>query len=349
MIDYRKTGSYILLLAALIIAAGCIFKPFFKPAVMGCEKQLFAMDTYMTFKAYGERAQEAVDAAIEEVKRLDALLSASGASGEISALNSAGEGMVSEDTAALFLRAMEIYESTDGLFDITVYPLMELWGFTTKEYHVPTETELQAVLAYVDASKLKFDGEKITLAKGQKIDFGGIAKGYASSKVMEIFKDYGVEDGMVSLGGNIQTIGVNEEGNPWNIGIRDPEGGQKDVLGSIRVSEKAVVTSGGYERYFEESGNTYIHILNPKTGYPADAGLISVTILSEDGTLADAMSTSIYLMGLDTAGDYWRKHREEFEMILVTEAGEIYVTPGIEDDFVCYRDFKVIKDKTEEL
>lgn len=347
MIDYKKTGSYILLAAALIVAAGCILQALFRPVAEGCKKQLFAMDTYMTFEAYGERAQEAVDAAIEEVKRLDALLSVSDVSSEVFALNLGGEGVVSEDTAILFLRAMEIYESTDGLFDITVYPLMELWGFPAKEYHVPTEAELQTVLAYVDASKLTFDGEKITLAKGQKIDFGGIAKGYASSRVMEIFKSYGIEDGMVSLGGNIQTIGTNEEGKPWNIGIRDPKGEQKDVLGSIGVSGKAVVTSGGYERYFEEDGSTYIHILNPKTGYPADEGLASVTILSEDGTLADAMSTSVYLMGLEKAGDYWRAHREEFEMILVTDDDKIYVTAGLENDFVCYGDFEVIKDKED--
>lgn len=342
----KKTGYYILLIAVLIIAAGCIIQAVVKPVGQVCEKQLFAMDTYMTFEARGAKAEEAVDAAIEEVKRLDALLSTGSASSEVYGINSNGGGAVSKDTKALLERSMEFYESTEGLFDVTIYPLMELWGFTSKTYHVPTETELQDVLECVDAEKIDFDGTNLTLADGQKIDFGGIAKGYTSARVMEIFESYGIENGMVSLGGNIQTLGENESGQPWNIGIRDPEGDVNDTLGAVKVSGKAVVTSGGYERFFEEDGNTYIHILNPKTGYPADEDLVSVTIVSEDGTLADAMSTSIYLMGLEKASDYWREHCEEFEMILVTDDGSIYATEGTSDSFHCIRDYDVIT-KTE--
>lgn len=342
----KKTGYYILLIAALILVAGCIVQTVVNPAGQVCEKQLFAMDTYMTFQARGENAEEAVDAAIEEVKRLDALLSTGSASSEVYGINSNGGGTVSEDTKALLERSIEFYESTEGLFDVTIYPLMELWGFASKEYHVPTETELQTVLAGVGASKIQFDGENVVLAEGQKIDFGGIAKGYASAKVMEIFKSYGIENAMVSLGGNVQTLGENESGQPWNIGIRDPKGDVNDALGTVRVSGKAVVSSGGYERFFEEDGNTYIHILNPKTGYPADENLVSVTIISEDGTLADAMSTSVYLMGLEKASDYWREHSKEFEMILITEDGSIYATEGISESFRCIKDYKVIT-KTE--
>lgn len=339
----KKTAYLILLIAALGIVAGCLIQTFVKPGSQVCEKQLFAMDTYMTFEARGRRAEEAVNAAIEEVKRLDALLSTGSASSEVSAINSSGEGMVSEDTAALLVRAGEIYESTEGLFDITIYPLMELWGFSSKTYHVPSEEELQSVLARVGFEKLTFDGKELTLSEGQKIDFGGIAKGYTSQKIMEIFQSYGIENAMVSLGGNIQAIGCNETGQPWNIGIRDPEGGQNDIIASVRVSGKAVVTSGGYERYFEEDGNTYIHILNPKTGYPADGDLVSVTIVSEDGTLADAMSTSIYLMGLEKASDYWRSHSEKFDMILIAEDGGIYVTKGIPQNFTCPMDYEMIE------
>lgn len=340
----KKTVSIILLIAALGIAAGCIIQAFQNHGSSQiCQKQLFAMDTYMTFEAHGERAEEAVNAAIEEVKRLDALLSAGSASSEVYGINSAGQGTVSGDTERLLKRAEEIYESTGGLFDITVYPLMELWGFSSKSYHVPTETELQSVLPLVGFDKLSFDEERILLSEGQKIDFGGIAKGYTSGRAIEIFRSYGIENGLVSLGGNIQTIGVNREGLPWNIGIRDPEGDQNDSIASVRISGKAVVTSGGYERYFEEDGNTYIHIINPKTGYPADGDLVSATIISGDGTLADAMSTSVYLMGLEKAEDYWKGHWEEFEMILITKDGNIYVTEGISEDFMCRKDFSVIQ------
>lgn len=304
------------------------------------------MDTYMTFEARGKRAEEAVNAAMEEVKRLDALLSTGSASSEVSVINSTGKGTVSEDTAKLLARAREIYESTEGLFDITVYPLMELWGFSTGSYYVPTKEELENVRTCVGMDRLTFDGTTLTLDQGQKIDFGGIAKGYTAAKIMKIFESYGIEDGMVSLGGNIQSIGKNESGQPWNIGIRDPKGGPGDAIASIRVSGKAVVTSGGYERYFQEGGKTYIHILNPKTGYPAEEGLASVTVVSADGTLADALSTSLYLMGASAAADYWREHSEDFDMILITENEEIYVTEGLAQDFQCEREFEIISESS---
>lgn len=307
-----------------------------------CTRQLFAMDTVMSFTAYGKNSEAAVDAAMKEIQRLDGLLSTGDPSSEICKINESKEGKVSQDTAILLERALELYKSTDGVFDITVYPLMELWGFPAKEYRVPSNDELENTLKYVDASRITLEGDLVTLAEGQKMDFGGIAKGYASARVMEIFKSYGIKNGMVSLGGNVQTLGKNKEGSAWRIGINDPENGG-GLLGVVEVSGQAVVTSGGYERYFEADGNTYIHILNPKTGYPADEDLISATIISGDGTLADALSTSIYLMGLEKASDYWRAHQDEFDMILMTDDGTIHVTEGIEDDFVCQKEYEVIQ------
>ena len=340
----KKTSYYILMAAGLVIVLGCLIQALIKPADQVCKKQLFAMYTYMTFEARGENAETAVNAAIEEVKRLDALLSTGSASSEVYGVNLHGGGVVSEDVGVLLERSMEYYESTGGLFDITIYPLMELWGFPSKNYHVPSESELEEVLDLVDTAKIQYDGRKLILADGQKIDFGGIAKGYTAAKVIEIFQSYGIENGMISLGGNIQTLGENSEGKIWNIGIRDPKGDVNDSLGSVQVSGKAIVTSGGYERFFEEDGHTYIHILNPKNGQPADEDLISVTIISADGTLADAMSTSVYLMGLEKAEKYWREHKDAFDMILVTDDGSIFVTEGISESFRCTRDYQMITD-----
>lgn len=324
----------------LLATVGCLVQAVGKKQTV-CEKQLFAMDTYMTFKAIGPQAEEAVDAAIRETERLDALLSTGRETSEVSKINAAGSGSVSEDTAVLLQRSMEYYESTQGLFDITIYPLMELWGFPTKEYHVPSEKELEEALSVVGTSKISFDGKNLLLEKGQKIDFGGIAKGYTSAKVIELMKTYGVEDAMVSLGGNVQTIGKNAEGKLWKIGIRDPRGEENEMLGVLPVSGKAVITSGGYERYFEADGETYIHILDPATGKPAEGTLLSATIISEDGTLADAMSTSMYLMGAEGAESYWKENGDEFDMILVTE-DQIYITEGIADDFQCSQQYEVL-------
>ncbi len=294
-----------------------------------CTREIFAMDTVMSFTAYGKNAEAAVETAVQEVKRLDRLLSTGDRSSEVYQLNETGAAAVSEDTRALLERGMEIYEDTEGAFDFTVYPLMCLWGFPTKECHVPTKEELREVLPLVDASKVRMEGDRVFLGEGQQVDFGGIAKGYASARVMEVYREYGITSGMVSLGGNVQVLGEKPDGSAWRIGIRDPEGEQGEIAATLEAEDCAVVTSGGYERYFEEDGNTYIHILNPATGYPAAGDLVSVTVVSRDGTLADALSTSLYIMGFEEAVTYWKDAGDVFEMILITDAGEIYATEGI--------------------
>lgn len=307
-------------------------------------QDVFAMDTYMSLTAYGLNGKEAVMAAVEEVNRLDSLWSVSSQEGEVYHLNQNGEGQLSEDTETLIKRAGELYHSTEGVFDVTVYPLMDLWGFTSKEYGVPTKTEIAKTLPKVDQSKISLSEDGyVTLGDNQKIDFGGIAKGYTSSKIMEIYKEYGVTSGMVSLGGNVQTLGTKTDGSNWNIGIQDPESKEGDILGVLSIANQAVITSGGYERYFEENGKTYHHILNPKTGYPADNGLISVSIVSEDGTLADGLSTALFVMGKEKAISYWQQHKDTFDTVLVEEDGTIYVTEGLEKRFSSEKSFEIIR------
>ncbi len=314
------------------IIAGCILQYRNETVNKECTRQLFAMDTVMTFTAYGKNSEQAVDAAIKEVQRLDDLLSTGNPDSEVSVINTEGNGTLSEDTKEILTEALEIYKETDGLFDVTIYPLMQLWGFPTQEYHVPTESELQEALAKVDASQIAIDGDEVTLGTGQQMDLGGIAKGYTSARIMEIYREYGITSGMVSLGGNVQTLGTKPDGKNWKIGIQNPDGQQGSLLAALPVENKAVITSGGYERYFEEDGNTYIHILNPKTGYPADSGLVSVSIISENGMLADALSTSLYLMGKEKAAEYWRTHADAFDMILEDKDGTLYVTEGISQE-----------------
>lgn len=307
-----------------------------------CTKQLFAMDTVMSFTAYGRRCEEAVDAAIAEVQRLDALLSTGNEDSEVSRVNRDGGGKVSEDTAVILREAMEIYERTEGLFDVTIYPLMELWGFTTREYHVPTEEELEDTLRLVDGARVRLEGENVVLGEGQRMDLGGIAKGYTSARMMDIFREYGITSGMVTLGGNVQVLNQKVDGSKWQVGIRDPQYGD-EILGVLAVENRAVITSGGYERYFEEDGKRYIHILHPRTGYPSDEDLVSVTVVSEDGMLADALSTSLYLMGKEGAVAYWEQYGDDFELLLVREDGEIFVTEGLEEGFETERNCTIVR------
>lgn len=326
-----------------------------------CQKQLFAMDTYMEFTAYGKNSEKAVDAAIEEVQKLDAMLSAENSKSEVYALNEQGNLQATDDLAELILRGKEIYQETDGLFDDTIYPVMKLWGFPTGNYHVPTAAEVQKKLALVDENKVEIQtrdsDEKgrdskekakfVTLGADQQIDFGGIAKGYTGQKLAELFQEYGVSSALVSLGGNIQAIGTKPDGSSWKVGIRDPKGGQQDYIGVLSVENQAVVTSGGYERYFEEDGETYIHIINPRTGYPADGDLLSVTIVSRDGTLADGMSTALYIMGYEKACQFWRQHREEFNVILVTDDGKIHISENLKENFQTECDLEMIESGSE--
>lgn len=315
------------------------------------QKEIFAMDTYMTLTGYGERSQEAVEAAAAEIVRLDEMLSVGNENSEIAQINRNGKGKISEDTEIMLEEAISLFETTKGAFDITVYPLMEAWGFTTQNYQVPDKTVLETVLKAVDASAVQYDSQtdEVILANGQGIDFGGIAKGYASGRVMRIFEEYGLMSGMVSLGGNVQCYSSKTDGTPWRVGISNPNAGEDgtDLLGIVSVTDKAVITSGGYERYFTDpkTGKTYHHIIDPATGYPAENGLTSVTIVSGNGMLADGLSTAVFIMGQEKAADYWRQYGDEFEMILMADDGTVSVTEGLEDSFTTEFSLSVIKRK----
>ena len=313
--------------------------------IQEASRDVFAMDTYMTVTAYGENAEAAVDAAQAEIERLAALLSTGDEDSEIAKLNADGSAELSEDAGYLTERALELYQETDGAFDIAIYPVMEAWGFPTQNFQVPSQEILDQLLPLTDAGHISYDKEtrKISFGvEGMKIDLGGIAKGYTSSRIMDIYKDNGITSGLVNLGGNVQALGTKTDGTKWKIAVQSPDD-TEDYLGILSVQDKAVITSGGYERYFEQDGVTYHHIIDPKTGYPAESGLVSVTIVSEDGTLADGLSTSLFIMGEEKAADFWREHKDEFDAILMSDDGTLYVTEGLENDFSTERTVEIIR------
>lgn len=292
--------------------------------------ELYAMDTVMSLTAYGSHAREALDSASAEIQRLDKLFSISSETGDIYRVNRDGEGDLSEDTRSLLASALEYGKDTNGIFDCTIEPVMEAWGFTTKNYRIPSDSELAELLSHVDASTVTLSGNHVTLPEDVKLDLGGIAKGFTSARVMEVFKNSGVTSGIISLGGNVQTLGTKPDEKLWRVGIQDPND-LNAMFAVVEVSDEAVITSGAYQRYFEENGVHYHHIIDPRTGYPAESGLTSVTIISPDGTLADALSTSLFIMGPDDASAFWQNHRDKFEAIMMTENGEVLVTSGLAD------------------
>lgn len=308
-------------------------------------RDVFAMDTYMTVKAYGSNGDAAVDAAVDEINRLDALLSTGKKDSEIGQINANNGGQLSEDGAVLMERSLELYKSTNGAFDVAIYPVMKAWGFTDGNYQVPDADTLEATLELVDPSLIDYDKETSTVSfkkDGVQIDLGGIAKGYTSSRIMDIYKEKGVTSGLVNLGGNAQVFGTKPDGSLWRVAVQSPDS-EDEYLGVLETKDKAIITSGGYERYFEKDGVTYHHIIDPSTGYPADNGLISVTIVSADGTLADGLSTSLFVMGKDKATNYWKAHSDEFDMILLTDDEKLYVSEGIKDSFTSDREFEIVE------
>ena len=293
------------------------------------ERSLFAMNTYMTFTAYGEDAQEAEEC----IQQVEGLWSVTDENSEIYQANHSGGQpvTVSEETAEIISFALEMAQRTGGALDPTIYPVLTAWGFTTDSKQVPSQQQIAQLLEQVGYDRIQINGSELTVPDGMELDLGAVGKGYTADLVTEILRRHGVSSALISLGGNIQAIGSRPDGSDWRLGIRAPwESGN---LGVLTVSDAAVVTSGGYENYFDdEQGNIYWHILDPSTGYPADSGLQSVTIVGREGKMCDALSTALFVMGAQSAEQYWRENGG-FEMLLVTDSGEILITEGIAENF----------------
>lgn len=314
------------MLSALLFLTGCSAESSPEPV----QGTFFAMDTVMDFTIYGESGL--IDQSESLITSLESLVSVTDADSELYAINQTGSGMLTEEASSLMEQALEICRRTDGALDLSIYPIVRAWGFTTGSYQVPDETEIQALLPLVDYRKIQYDAATgtVTLPEGMEIDLGSVAKGYAGQLAAQILREHGVQSALLNLGGNVQTVGTKPDGSPWQIGIKDPQG--EDAMMVLSVEDQAVVTSGGYERYFEQDGQTYWHIMDPSTGHPADSGLISVTIVGDEGVVCDGLSTALFVMGLEKAADLWAQSGD-FEAVFVTASGEVYITEGLRDRF----------------
>lgn len=303
-----------------------------KEAEKEYQSELFAMDTYMTFTAYGAQAEEALAEAEDKILELESLWSVTDEGSDVYAVNHSSQGAdVSRETAQLAAFSLDMAEKTGGALEPTIYPVLSAWGFTTEENRIPDQKELRQLLQSVGYDRVRIDGEHIAMEEGTMLDLGSVGKGYAGELAAKILKSKGVASALLDIGGNIQTVGSKPDGSDWRLGIQSPFG--EGSLGVLAVSDRAVVTSGNYERYFTGSdGTQYGHIIDPSTGYPVDNGMASVTVIAEEGSLCDALSTSLFVMGLEKAADYWRAN-PGFEMILITEGGEIYLTEGADERF----------------
>lgn len=289
------------------------------------QREIFAMDTIMDITIYGENAGAVMNQATERIHKYESLFSVNKEDSDISRINSSdGEAVrVSPETYELIQKSVNISEETEGLFDISVYPLVKAWGFTTEKYRIPTERERRNCINQIDYKKIRLlSDSRVQIERGMQIDLGAAAKGYLSQKLMELFRQNKIASAIVSLGGNVQTIGIKEDGSSYHIGITDPSDGSS-LYGTLDVRDKAVVTSGIYQRYFTENGKSYHHIMDKRTGMPAENTLASVTVITEDGTKADGLATALYVMGEEKAVEYQKGH-SEIELILIRKDGTFW-------------------------
>lgn len=323
--------KYILVIIICILFCGCQIKNDM------AEIQMFAMDTFIDLKAQGENGEKALLEAEKEINRLEKLFSPTIEQSEIFVINQYAAKQtvtVSKDTFDLIEKAKEYCNITEGAFDITIAPVVKAWGFTEEVKRVPSDEEIQQKLQLVDNNKLHIDKQNSTVYleyENMSIDLGGIAKGYASDKVNEILKKNGVSSAVISLGGNVSVTGKRPDGTKWRIAVQDPMNSE-GYVGILNVEDTSVITSGVYQRFFEQDGKKYHHIIDTKTGKPTQTGLLSVTIVCDDGAMADALSTSVMVAGLQKGSELWRK-LDNFGMIVITDSNEMYISEDIEDIF----------------
>jgi len=281
--------------------------------------------------------EPALNKVLEHMGTLENEMSTSIADSNVSVFNNAKamtEIQLGEHTQKVVERSLYYSELSNGKFDITIEPIVELWGIGEEHAKIPNQNELNQSLPKVDYRKLEYNDVTGTLQKtedGIMIDLGAIAKGYAADEAIRILKEEGVMDALVNLGGNVYALG-SKEGFPWKVGIQDPLEPQGAMVGVVDVKDQAVITSGVYERYFESDGVRYHHLIDPDTGYPINNEILGISIISASAIDGDALSTVIYTMGLD-AGMEMVESINGVEAIFITRDKTIYVSTGASEIF----------------
>lgn len=288
-----------------------------------------SMDTMMSLNIYGG-TKELCDTLQDRILSLDALLDATDENSEIHRLNTEHSASVSEDTAFLLDESLTLCKDFDGKFDITVYPTVQAWGFTTGDYRIPDDEELKALAETINYNNVKNNGSDFSFDGESQIDLGAVAKGYAADVSVDLLRENDVQAAVLNLGGTIALYGEKPDGSRFTVGVADPDE-PASYFGTLDCEEGFIATSGGYERYFEQDGKRYIHILDPETAKPVDNGILSVTIIADSGTFADAASTALFVMGLDKATEYYQNHKG-FDFIILTD-DDLYITDGVYDAF----------------
>lgn len=313
---------------------------FFLLLLSGCSKKSdpisktgFYFDTVISITIYDSSKEEVLSGCLELAGEYEDLLSVTEEGSDIWKINHAGGEAVtvSEETAFLLERALYYAKLTDGRIDPSIAPLSSLWNFSSRNsgtHTVPADEEIQKRLLHVDYHNIQIEGTSVRLLDPEaSIDLGFIAKGYIADKIKEYLIEEGIESAIISLGGNVLTVGDKPDHSPYIIGIQRPFGETGESMNSVSVSDLSVVSSGIYERYFEMDGHFYHHILDTDTGYPVENELVGVTILSPSSLEGDALSTTCFLLGVED-GMQLISSLPDTEALFITKDGELVYTDG---------------------
>jgi len=332
----KKMIAIILSISLILGITGCS-----KKEITPVSRETFALGTIIDFKIYDkdqEKADKVINECIQRIKEIEQKMSTNIDSSDVMDVNkNAGKQSVkvSNETMYVAKKSLEYSHLTNGKFNLTVYPLVNLWGIGTENARVPSQNEINEAINNINYNDVVFDETKNTIylkKENQGIHLGAIAKGYVGDEIKKIFIENDIKSAFVNLGGNVMAYETKVDGSKWRIGIQNPLDTRGEYLGVVSVENKSIVTSGNYERYFEQDGKRYHHILDATIGYPADTGIISTSIITESGIDADALSTSIYLIGLDE-GRKLIESLDGVEAIFVTKDKEVYTTSGLKDNF----------------
>lgn len=288
----------------------------------------FYLDTVITISGYADK--EILEGAVALCGEYEKVFSRTVEGSDVWRINH-GEGSpvrVCGDTAELLTIALEVCEKSGGALDITIAPASDLWDFKSEQPKIPDRDQLERAAKLVDYTKLKLEGDMVTLPAGMAIDLGAVAKGYIADKAAEYLKEQGVTRAILNLGGNVVALGSKPDGREWSIGIQDPEEENGRAGYSVLVADESVVTSGIYQRGFDKDGVRYHHILDSATGWPVQNGLASVTIITGSSALADAMSTACFVLGRDKGMSF----AEEMgvQAVFIGTDGKVSCTPALE-------------------
>ena len=316
------------------------------------DKEDFIFNTRVHQKIYYNKevgineVQKIVEQATILMQEFEEKLSFFNEESEVSIINknaSKGFKKVSEDTFEILKKAVYYSKLTNGIFDITIAPLVKAWKINSDNPVILEDDKINELIKLVDYEDVILNENNLSvmlLRENQKIDLGGIAKGYIADKIIDFYKQNNVKSAIINIGGNIKVLGEKDDGSLWNIGIYEPKKHSEKIICSIEARDKSIVTSGGYERAFNYNDELYCHILNPKSGYPIKSDLKSITVVSSESIDGDALSTPLFIMGKDKAYEFMKKYN--ISGVMITDGDEIIITKDLLNGFKVFENYKVL-------